>query len=243
MSTQSLFSKKNIDTKQIDKREGLMEELNLPPKFIVFVRKNSRNLQIVLIGGVILILVVIFYDYYFGLNEQKAASLLATGLQTEAADQRQKVLDNVIHEYGRTDAARWAKLELAHLDYKEGRYEAATAKYKEVLDALSSDNSLVPLTRLNLAQSYEQAGQYDQAIAQYILLKKSTGFSSQAYFGLGRMYMAKDDPVQARQAYVDLFNSLGETPDPVLKSQVESRLAILDETAPVNTTQPEEKKE
>jgi predicted negative regulator of RcsB-dependent stress response len=243
MSTQSLFSKKNIDTNQIDKREGLMEELNLPPKFIAFVRKNSRNLQIVLIGVVVLILAVIYYDYYSGSQEQKAASLLATGLQTEAADQRQNVLENVINEYGRTDAARWAKLELAHLDYKEGRYEAAAVKYKEVLDALSSDNSLVPLTRLNLAQTYEQAGQYDQAIAQYNLLKKSKGFSSQAYFGLGRMYMAKDDPAQARQVYVELFNSLGETPDPALKSQVEARLAILDETAPVNTTQPEEKKE
>jgi predicted negative regulator of RcsB-dependent stress response len=147
-------------------------------------------------------------------------------------------------DYGRTDGARWAKLELAHLDYKEGRFAAAAAKYEEVLDALSADTSLVPLTRLNLAQSYEQADQYDQAITQYNILKKSPGFNNQAYLALGRIYMAKEDQVQARKAYEELLNSLDDdTLDPLLRSQVEAKLASLDAGKPVISSQPEENKE
>jgi len=227
MSAQSLFSKKNIQSQQPDTRRGILEELNLPPGLIAFIRNNTRNLQIVLVCVVILVLAWVFYDYYTGMQEKKGSSLLASGLQTEDIAQRVQVLSTVISDYGRTDAALWAKLELAHLDYNEGKYEAASAKYKETVDALSADNPLVPLARLNLAQSYEQAGQYEQAITQYNLLKKSTGFTSQAYLGLGRIYMAKEDPVQARMAYEQLLSSLDETPDPVLVAQIEAKLTLL----------------
>ncbi len=243
MSTQNLLSKKNIASQQPDTRSGLMDELSLPPGLIAFVRKNSRNLQIGLICVVVLVLGWVFYDYYTEMQEKKGASLLASGMQTESTEERVQVLEKVIGDYGRTDAARWSKLELAHLDYNEGRYEAAAAKYKEILDVLPAGNSLAPLTMLNLAQSYEQTGRYDQAIAQYNLLKKSIGFTNEAFLGLGRMYVAKEDPVLARKAYEELLSSLEDTPDPVLKSQVEANLASLDAGKPVILSQPEENKE
>jgi hypothetical protein len=40
--------------------------------------------------------------------------------------------------------------------------------------------------------------------------------------------MAKKDPNQARMIYQELLGSLENAPDPVLKSQVEARLAVLD---------------
>ena len=243
MSAQSLFSKKNIQAQQLDTRRGLLEELNLPPALISFVRKNNRNLQIGFVCMVALVLAWIFFDYYIEMQEKKGTSLLASGLQTEAVEQRVQILENVISDYGRTEAARWSKIELAHLDYNEGRFEAAAAKYKEILDALPADNSLVPLTRLNLAQSYEEAGQYDQAIAQYNLLKKSTGFSNHAYWALGRIYMAKEDPVQARRTYEEFLGSLEDTSDPALISRLEAKMAALDADEPVILPQPEENKE
>jgi predicted negative regulator of RcsB-dependent stress response len=174
------------------------------------------------------------------MQDRKGASLLASGLQIESTEERVQVLENVINEYGRTDAARWSKLELAHIDNREGRFEAAAVKYKEILDTLPAGNPLIPLTRLNLAQSYEQAEQYDQAIAQYKLLNKSTGFGQQAYLGLGRLYMAKEDPVQARKAYEELLSTLDDTtPDPGLKSQVEAKIAALNVDKPVISPQPE----
>jgi predicted negative regulator of RcsB-dependent stress response len=243
MSTQSLFSKKNIKSQQPDSGRGLLEELNLPPELISFIRKNSRNLQIGMICVLILVLGWIFFDYYSEMQEKKGASLLATGLQSESTEERVQVLENVIKEYGRTSAARWSKVELAHLDYKEGKFEAAAVKYNEILDALPAGNPLVPLARLNLAQSYEQAGQLDQAISQYNILKKNTGFTNQAYLGLARMYMAKEDPVQARMAYQGLLSNLEDTSDPVFKSQVEAQLAALDAVNPAILSTPEENKE
>ena len=149
-----------------------MEELNLPPEVISFVRKNSRNLQICLIIFVILVFSWIFYDYYSERQENKSASLLASAMQIEAKEEKLFVLGKVVAEYSGTDAALWGKLELAHLDYEEGAFDAAVAKYEEIAAKLPADSSLVPLVRINLAQSYEETGQYDQAIAQYNLLKK-----------------------------------------------------------------------
>jgi predicted negative regulator of RcsB-dependent stress response len=243
MSEQSLFSKKNIQSQQLDNRRGLLEELNLPPALISFVRKNSRNLQIGFVCVVVLILAWVFFDYYTAMQEKKGTSLLASGLQTETVEQRVQILETVISTYGRTDAARWSKIELAHLDYNEGRFEAAISKYKEVLDTLPADNSLVPLIRLNLAQSYEEVGQYDLAIAQYNFLKKSTGFSNQAYWALGRIYIVKEDPVQARRTYEELLSSLEDTSEPALISQIEAKLSSLDAGESVVLPQSEENKE
>ena len=243
MSAQTLFSKKNIESQQPDTRTGLMEELNLPPGMIAFIRKNARNLQIGLTCFVILVFAWIFYDYYTELQENKGASLLASAMQTEELGERAQVLENVISDYSRTDAALWSKLELAHLDYQEGRFDAAIAKYEEIIAKLSADNSLMPLTRINLAQTYEEAAQYDQAIDQYNLLKKSTGFSDEARLALGRIYTAKDEPAQARKEYEELFGSMEDEADPQLRSRVQALLLSSGGENVIPASQPEEKKE
>ena len=100
---------------------------------------------------------------------------------------------------------KWSKLELGHIDYQNGRFDEATAKFKGILDELSPSSPLAPLTRLSLAQSYEEGGQYDQAIAQYNLLKKDAGFRQQANLALGRIFMAKGEESQARKVYEELL--------------------------------------
>lgn len=244
MSAQSLFSKKNIESQQHDTRTGIMEELNLPPGMISFVRKNARNLQIGLICIVVLALAWVFYDYYTELQSNKGASLLASAMQTEATEERAQILENVINDYSRTDAARWGKLELAHLDYQEGRFDAAVAKYGEIIAKLPADNSLVPLVRINLAQSYEEAGQHDQAIAQYNLLKKSPGFKEEAHLALGRIYKANDEPSKARKEYEELLSTMEEDADPLLsRSRVQALLISLGGEKIITASKPEENKE
>ena len=243
MSAQSLFSKKNIKSQQPDTRSGIMEELNLPPEFISFIRKNARNLQIGLTCIVVLALAWIFYDYYTELQENKGASLLASAMQTEATGERTLMLASVVNDYSRTDAARWSRLELAHLDYQEGRFDAAIAKYEEIIDKLSTDSSLLPLVRTNLAQSYEEIGQYEQAIAQYNLLKKSIGFKEEAHLALGRIYIARDEPAQARKEYEELLTTMNDEADPQLRSRVQALLVSLGDKKVMPTSQSEENKE
>jgi len=243
MSAQSLFSKKNIKSQQPDTRSGIMEELNLPPEVISFIRKNARNLQIGLACIVVLALAWIFYDYYTELQENKGASLLASAMQTEATGERTLMLASVVNDYSRTDAARWSRLELAHLDYQEGLFDAAIAKYEEIIDKLSTDSSLLPLTRTNLAQSYEETGQYEQAIAQYNLLKKSIGFKEEAHLALGRIYTARDEPAQARKEYEELLTTMKDEADPQLRSRVQALLVSLGDEKVISISQPEENKE
>jgi predicted negative regulator of RcsB-dependent stress response len=243
MSAQSLFSKKNIKAHQPDTRTGIMEELNLPPQVISFVRNNSRNLQIGVVCFLVLVLSWIFYDYYTQKQEGDAASLLASAMQTETKEDRIQVLENVINDYSRTDAARWSRLELAHQDYQDGRFDAAIMKFEETLAKIPAESSLVPLVRLSLAQSYEEAGQYDKAISQYGLLKKISGFQEESHLALGRIYTAKDDQVKARKEYEELMNNLGDEADPLLRSRVQALLVSAGGEKTIATTQPEENKE
>ena len=242
MSAQSLFSKKNIKAHQPDTHRGIMEELNLPPEMIAFIRKNARNLQIALICIIVLVLGWIFYDYYSEAQEKKSASLLASAMQVQATEERVWMLENVINDYSGTEAARWSRIELAHLEYREGRLDAAVLKYKEIIDDLSKDSPLLPLVRMALAQSYEEAGQYDQAIAQYTLLKKSAGFKQEAYLALGRIYKTENDPAQARKEYEELLSSMEEGGDPQLKSRVQAMLLALNNGSTPAASQPEENK-
>ena len=244
MSTQSLFSRKNIKLQQPDTHRGLLEELNLPPEMISFIRENSRTLQIALICVAVFVLGWIFYDYYAEQQENKGASLLASAMQVDSPEEQVQILQNVITDYSRTDAALWSKLELGHIDYQNGRFDEATAKFKEILDELSPSSPLAPLTRLSLAQSYEEGGQYDQAIAQYNLLKKDAGFRLQANLALGRIFMAKGEESQARKVYEELLQGLADEPDPGVKSKVQAKLASLDVVAPTSSSPvPEESKE
>lgn len=243
MSAQSLFSKKNIKAQEPDTRTGIMEELNLPPEVISFVRKNAKNLQIGLISIVVLVLAWVFYDYYTQMQESKGASLLASAMQVQAVDERANMLNAVISDYSRTDAGRWGKLELAHIDYQEGRFDAAAAKYEEVIAKLSADSPLLPLARLNLAQTYEETVSYDQAISQYKLLKKFAGFKEMAQLALGRIYKAQNKPDQARKEYEELLGGIGEGTDPQIISRVEGMIAALGGAKADTVSQPEENKE
>ena len=232
MSTQSLFSRKNIKSQQPDTHRGLLEELNLPPEMISFIRENSRTLQIALICVAVFVLGWVFYDYYAEQQEKKGASLLASAMQVDSSEEQVWILQNVINDYSRTDAALWSKLELGHIDYQDSRFEEASARFKEILDELSPSSSLIPLARLSLAQSYEEGGQFDQAITQYNLLKKEVGFTLQANLALGRIYIAEGEESQARKVYEELLQGLADEPDLALKSKVQAKLASLDVETP-----------
>ena len=240
----NLFSRKNIEAQQADTRSGLLEELNMPPEIISFIRKNARIMQIGAICIALAILGWLSYDYYAAQRENKGAALLASAMQVDSQDLRAQILENVLKDYTRTDAAIWSRLELGNIAYQAGRFEEAAGKFKETLDKLHSASPLIPLVRLSLAQSYEEADQYDQAIAQYNLLKKDTGFKRQANLALGRIFVAKGEADQARRVYEELLQGLAEQPDPELKSKVEATLAslgVVQTTSP--SSPPEEKKD
>jgi len=183
---------------------GLLEELNIPPKVIRFIRENAKNLQIGFAALVVVVLAWAAYDYYSEVRRESSSVLLQQALKEEDIAKRVELLQGVVAEYPGSDAAVWSKTELAHADYDGGKFIDAAKKYEEVLNDLSSDNPLTPMVQFSLAQTYEAANEYDKALSAYTRLLTFPGFEGEGYLGQGRMYEKKNDLAHAREAYENL---------------------------------------
>jgi len=200
MKEQSAFNRKKLETINIEKRDW-MEELNLPPQMIKFVRKNSRALQL---GGVLLLLFFLGYNgmqFYLSQQLQKSTALLAKASKIEDKTERAERLKEVVSQYGSTDAGLWARIDLANLSYEEGKYEEAAAYFQEALNEAKGSSSLVPLIHFGLANAYEQKGDLNDAAEHFQYISKAAGFERQGYLGLGRVWERQGKQKAALESY------------------------------------------
>jgi len=201
MTKPSAFDKKQIQTAVLDDKRDFLDELHLPPAVASFLRTNARSL---LIAGICIILMIVgwtVYKNYTKARNDKAAAALVTAEQEADETKRIQAIDQVVNQFSGTDAALWAQLELAHIDYQAGNYKVAVKKYQAVLDNLAADNALLPLITYSLGQSYEQLHDNDNALKQYQALSQMPGFSGEGYLGLARIYEAKQELDKAREVY------------------------------------------
>ncbi|MBU0729588.1 MAG: tetratricopeptide repeat protein [Proteobacteria bacterium] len=197
----------NIDQQAPVPHRSLLEEMNLPPKLIAFIRENSKRLQIGSIAFIVIIFSFIFYKNYTEKQEDQAATMLASALTEENATIKPEMLVNLIKEYPRTGAAVWSQVELGHVAYEAKNYAEAINNYLTVIGKLKSQSPLLPLINFSLGQSYEGDGKYDQALTHYGKIISVPGFTDQAYLAMGRIYEQKGDTVKAREMY----QKVGET--------------------------------
>jgi predicted negative regulator of RcsB-dependent stress response len=224
MSGQSAFDQKNI-LKSGGENRGLLEELNLPPKVISFIRQNSRLLQIT---GVCLVLAIVGWNYYGNYTQKRndaAAALLTSALNQAVPEQKLAMLNELVNEYSGTGAAHWGRLEMGHNAYDQGNYTEAAKRYQEVLDDVSSANPLVPLTRFSLAQAYANSDQPDKALQIYEQLVSEKGFATEAQLEAARIYAKQGKADKAREIYSQLLAQ--EELPPGIKDILESKLAEL----------------
>jgi len=231
MSKPSAFDKEHITAATAEKRGGILEELHLPPQVIAFIRNNSKKIGMAAGGCILVIFGWIFYDYYVGAQNEKAAASLAAVLQEKDETSRQQGLEKVVSEYSRTSAALWSKLELGHLEYQAGNYDKALKKYNDVLDSLSRNNPLVPLITYGIAQALEQKKDIENALQKYQALSQMPGFEEQGYLGMGRLYEADnrlDKAKEVYEEYLSLLNVGDSSAQPSrMKIFVENELARL----------------
>ena len=119
MNQQSAFDRNNIEETAVPETEGLLEQFNLPPAAISFIRKNQRAIWVVVFCVALAVVVVSLYSQYKSYREDKASSALTFALQAEG-EEKKKQLGQVVDEYGSTSAGLWGKIELAHLTAAEG---------------------------------------------------------------------------------------------------------------------------
>lgn len=222
MSDQNTYFQKDIMNKPLEKH-GLLEEFNLPPKAIRFIRQNQRNIWLGLVCLVAAILAWSYYDYYTQTRNDKAAAMLSKAVQQVAPDKRAEMLDTVIAEYGSTGSALWAKIELGHLANAAADYDGAIKHYKEALDDISTGNPLSPLVQYSLAQAFENKKDYNDAIALYQKLVEIKGFTGEAYLALARIYEEQGAVAQAKEMYEKVLTLENESAS--VQEMVKSKLA------------------
>lgn len=185
----------------IERKDGLLEELNLPPHMIKFIRENSRNLQIATACLVVLVLGWIYYDYYSQTREDRASAALNAVAREVDDPARIELLQNVAAEFPRTAAAMWSRIEQGHIAFADGDYDKALAIYTDVADALDSDSPLLPLLTYNIGLGRENGGEPDRALEAYADLAAYDGFAVKGLMAQGRIYELKGENDQALRVY------------------------------------------
>ena len=199
MAERSAFDPKNIIDSTAEKH-GLLEELNLPPQVIAFIRTNARNLQIAVGCLLVAILAWNFYSQYVEKKENAATALLAQAMDKSGVD-RQATLDEVGQKFSGTGAAVWGMIEKANLAADAGNWGEATASYKKALAELDSSSPIVPLVQLSLAQAHENNKEYAEAMTIYQGLSDAAGFKAQALQGVARVHESQGELQKAKETY------------------------------------------
>ncbi len=187
MSERSPFEKIHVDERDKADLGGVLDQLNLPPAVIDFVRRNQKSIFIII--GVVSVIVVVWALYGSYVDNRRAESSTALTVAKNLEDEKRKeALEQVAVDYSGTDAANWAKIELARDAIQNNNLEKALQHYGEVSEDISTTNPLYPLITFGLAQVQESLAHYDEAIQQYTTLKNITGYESIGYNGTARIY-------------------------------------------------------
>ncbi|MCX5876957.1 MAG: tetratricopeptide repeat protein [Deltaproteobacteria bacterium] len=221
MSEQNTYFQQEILNKPLQKH-GLLEELNLPPKAIQFIRRNKRNIIIGLLCSALAILGWSSLSYYLARQNDRAAALLSEAVGQGAAEQRKVLLQKVLADYGRTGSAKWAKVEMGHLAFDAQQYDEAIKVYLSVRDDLAKSSPVFPLVQLNLAQAYENKNALPEALAAYKGLAEIKGFAGESYLAMGRIYESQKAVPQAKEMYGKVLTEEGVSP--ALKEKVQAKL-------------------
>ena len=226
MAEQSAFDPKKIELQPLGPAMGLLEQFNLPPKAITYIRKNQRAIWVAVSACVVLAVAVSAYTTYRDYRADQAAAALDAALV--AKQDKRQVLEKVVLEYGSTSSGLWAQIELAFLEDKEGQRPKAIARMAEINAGLSARSPLKPLVLTNLAILHENEQQFDKALALYTELAASEGFATEAYRAMGRVNEQLGKKDEAAAMYGKYLESAGAQSgqgkaDPV-RDMVQSRL-------------------
>ena len=178
---------------------GLLEQFNLPPRAIAFLRRNQRLIWVVVAVCAALAVAVSGFTTYRDHRAAKAASALDAALLAKA-DNRQ-LLEQVTREYASTPSALWAGIELAWMDEKEQQRGKALGRYEQFNASLPSTSPLKPLILFKIAALQEQEKQYDQALATNGQLAGLAGFEAEAVRSMGRIHETMGNKEQATVMY------------------------------------------
>lgn len=227
MAEESVFEKRHVEPNANGDVEGLLEHFNLPPAVIKYVRKNKRTLQIVLASVLILVVSLALYDSYREKRMEKASSALSQAL-SKAGEEKEKALQGVMAEYPGSVSARWANVELAHIEMGKAQFKEAADRYAAIRDDLKPSDPLYALTVFGFAQALEAKHEYDAASAAFQQLKDIIGYQAIGYIGMARIQETQGKTDKALEILTAGLSALADRPqeDPD-KRVIEDRISRL----------------
>jgi predicted negative regulator of RcsB-dependent stress response len=229
MSDQSAFDANHIKEVAVSETSGVLDQLNLPPGLIRFLRKNQRTIWIVVAVIATVVTVVALYDSYRTYQENKAVSAYDAALQATGQEKRDR-LAALAEQYGSTHIAPWAMIELARMDSDEGNIDAALGQLDKVNKLTGHKNPLKPLVLYRIAGLDEEKKDLGQAVPLYQELAAFPGFEADAHYALGRIYAVQGKKAEALteyQQYLSLVEKAGTANTDPRKDLVEYAMKAL----------------
>jgi predicted negative regulator of RcsB-dependent stress response len=200
MADETPFNKLHVEPSVKGDLTGLLEQFNLPPNVIKFIRKNLKIIYAVLVLVVIGALSWSAYDAYIQKRINMSSSALTNALK-EPVTARQAALQKVLADFPGMSSARWAKIELAHIDMKNGNFKAAAEKYTGIRGETKPADPLFGLVSYGTALAQEAGKDYDRAFDEYKALSKIEGYQPVGLLGMARIHEIKGEPEKALSVY------------------------------------------
>ncbi len=224
MSQQSAFNQNEVAESAYAQPSGVLDQLNLPPGVVRFIRKNQRIIQVVAVVVVLTVVVGALYDSYKKNRLEKSTNSLAISLEASGAE-KITALEDVVAKYSGTPAALWAKVELGHIAMKDSLFDEAEKYYSSVLEEISDSNPMYGLLTFAIAQSQEAGKNYGKALLSYSLLKEVAGYKDEGFMGMGRVLEAENKRDEALAVYEEYLGTfLGEEENPPLTRMIHEKI-------------------
>ena len=223
MAKEDIFEKEYVDEREKNNLEGLLEQLNLPPAAVKFVRENKRLVQAAAAGLVILIVGWSLYDSYRDGRIEKSSEALFAAQELSGQEMLDKLAE-VEKDYGGTDAALWARINAAQEFMENSQMSEAQQKFKELRDDIKPSSPLWPLVSVGIAQSAEAAGNFDEAVNEYGALMEVEGYKDIGFLGSARVRELQGNREQALELYEQYLTEL-DPADALQRVMVEEKIA------------------
>lgn len=224
MANENVFEKEYEDQRDKNNLEGLLEQFNIPPGAIAFIRNHQRLLQVLLVVVVVIIVSWALYDSHREKKVKNSGSALSIALGLEG-EQQVAALEQVVLGFSGTDSALWAEINIAHGLARNGKTEAANVKFNALLSTIGKKSALKPLLEFSAAQTSETLGDFSGAAKNFELLKNTEGYQGVGYAGLGRLHELQGDKASALKVYEEQLGALSGSANPTETAIVEEKIA------------------
>lgn len=227
MSKQSAFDQELVAEGAYAETSGILDQLNLPPAVVKFLRDNKTILQVLGIVVVVLVVAVSLYTSYRTNRLEGGASSLSLAMSAEG-EAKTQALEKVVNDYSGTPSALWALTELGHMAMQEEDFKKAGEYYSQTLEKISVTNPMYALLIFAQGQAAEAGKNYEEAYTYYITLKGVEGYNDEGYLGMARVLEAQGKNDKAISLYREYLGSIpGEARNEQLTARIEEKITRL----------------